>query len=426
MMSNGTWIDHFPDSFQWSNATLIAKGMAPYGAVALEEIDRIGEKLKARAGEPDAWWQEWSAMASRIEQTADKAAAEGRQATAGNYYIRAGNYYFTGERFIAPGEQKLAMYRKALRCFHAGFERRYPNIERVDVPYEGAALAAYFMKAPGVTGKAPTVVLFDGLDNCKEMSVLFCGLEFAKRGWHTLAIDGPGQGESLRLRKIHTRHDYEVAGTAAYNYVTSRPDVDPKKIRDTASATTRRASWRSSAMACAAFECTEHPRVVSTVKRVRSTRKARIVVPGSLGVWRETSTAHSRCRHDLTGVAGRRAHCWYTEKTIVSFRRFRQKLLMPPVRSARPQNIQDRGGGAEHCQVDNRQGVDYIADWFAANMNAANKNKRATSLHELTADADRRGNQRRRTTCEAVARAASNASRHASRRQAWHYLNRIR
>ena len=230
MMSNGTWIDHFPDSFQWSNATLIAKGMAPYGAVALEEIDRIGEKLKARAGEPDAWWQEWSAMASRIEQTADKAAAEGRQATAGNYYIRAGNYYFTGERFIAPGEQKFAMYRKALRCFHAGFERRYPNIERVDVPYEGAALAAYFMQAPGVTGKAPTVVLFDGLDNCKEMSVLFCGLEFAKRGWHTLAIDGPGQGESLRLRKIHTRHDYEVAGTAAYNYVTSRPDVDPKKI----------------------------------------------------------------------------------------------------------------------------------------------------------------------------------------------------
>ena len=47
--------------------------------------------------------------------------------TAANYYLRAGNYYFTGERFIAPGEQKLAIVRKALRCFHAGFERRHPQ-----------------------------------------------------------------------------------------------------------------------------------------------------------------------------------------------------------------------------------------------------------------------------------------------------------
>ncbi len=106
MSPNGTWIDHFPDNYSWSNATLVTKGMAPYGAVALEEIDRIGERLKARAGEPQAWWEEWSAMAARIERAADTAAAEGCQMTAGNYYIRAGTYYFTGERFIAPGEQK--------------------------------------------------------------------------------------------------------------------------------------------------------------------------------------------------------------------------------------------------------------------------------------------------------------------------------
>jgi alpha-beta hydrolase superfamily lysophospholipase len=52
------------------------------------------------------------------------------------------------------------------------------------------------------------------MDNCKEMSVLFAGLEFAARGWHTLAIDGPGQGESLRLRGMSARHDYEVPGAA--------------------------------------------------------------------------------------------------------------------------------------------------------------------------------------------------------------------
>jgi hypothetical protein len=34
-MSAG-WTDSFPGNFQWSNATLVCKGMAPYGAVALE------------------------------------------------------------------------------------------------------------------------------------------------------------------------------------------------------------------------------------------------------------------------------------------------------------------------------------------------------------------------------------------------------
>src|SRR4029079_6747978 len=108
--------------------------------------------------------------------------------------------------------------------------QRYPNIERVEVPFEGASLPALFMKAPSASARTPTIVVFDGMDNCKEMSVLFNGLEFAARGWNTLAIDGPGQGESLRLRGLYARHDYEVAGTAAYDYVSRRPDVDAKKV----------------------------------------------------------------------------------------------------------------------------------------------------------------------------------------------------
>ena len=103
-------------------------------------------------------------------------------------------------------------------------------MEFVEVPYEGTTLPALFLKAPGVPGRAPTVVVFDGMDNCKEMSVLFAGLEFAARGWHTLAIDGPGQGESLRLRELYARHDYEVPGTAAYDFVAARPDVDPRRV----------------------------------------------------------------------------------------------------------------------------------------------------------------------------------------------------
>src|SRR5207244_6885356 len=85
------------------------------------------------------------------------------------------------------------------------------------------------MKAQ-TAGPAPAVVIFNGMDNAKEMSVFFAGVEFARRGMHTLAIDGPGQGESLRLRGMHSRYDYEVPGAAAYDYLSGRKEVDPARV----------------------------------------------------------------------------------------------------------------------------------------------------------------------------------------------------
>ena len=229
MSYNGTWIMQFPGNFNWSNAALVTKGMAPYGAVALGEIDDVCERLLARQGEPDAWEEEWCRMGALLEKAGDAAEAKGHRMSAGNYYLRSGMYYFTGERFIYPGPRKREVGAKSIELQNKGLLRRYPNLERVEVPFEGGkSLPALFMKS-GVKN-APTVVVFDGMDNCKEMSVLFNGLEFAARGWNTLAIDGPGQGETLRLRELYARHDYEVAGTAAYDWVAARPEVDPSKV----------------------------------------------------------------------------------------------------------------------------------------------------------------------------------------------------
>src|SRR6478672_967654 len=230
MSYNGTWITPFPGNFVWSNAALVTKGMAPYGAVAMAEIDEVCERLRDRQQESDAWQEEWCRMGARLEKIGNRAEAAGHRMSAGNAFLRAGMYYFTGERFIYPGELKRDIGRKAIELQTKGLLQRYPNIERVEVPFEGASLPALFMKAPSASGRTPTVVVFDGMDNCKEMSVLFNGLEFAARGWNTLAIDGPGQGESLRLRELYARHDYEVAGSAAYEYVAKRPDVDLSKV----------------------------------------------------------------------------------------------------------------------------------------------------------------------------------------------------
>src|SRR2546428_11068315 len=167
-MTHGTpaeprsWAVLFPGNLRGTNARQTVRGRAPYAAVAMDEVERVGRRLKARAAEADldrVWREEWAAMADRVAAAADTAAAAGRHITAGHHYMRAGNYYYSAERFIPPGRDKIEMYRKALRCYHAAMERLHPEIERVEVPYENASLPAYFVKGRG-SGRRPTAVLF--------------------------------------------------------------------------------------------------------------------------------------------------------------------------------------------------------------------------------------------------------------------------
>jgi len=384
MPSEGNWPVTFPGNLRWSNATQIVKGMVAYGAAAMAEIDLIVQRLKARAGEADldrAWMEEWSKEADRVAKIGDEADAAGNAITAGNQYMRAGNYYYSAERFIPPGEAKLAIYRKALRCYQRAMARLHPDIERVEVPYEGQSLPAWFVKGRGL-GKRPTVVLFDGMDNAKEMSVIFAGLDFAKRGINTLAIDGPGQSEPLRLRNIPTRHDYEAAGIPAYDYVASRPDVDPRRV----------------AVMGYSFGGYHAPRICAF-----DTRYAACVCFGAMH-WniydfvvghaptdpRQTSGSTFQFRWVAGAPDNATALEWAKKFTLEGVA---DKVKCPililhgendrVVPLAEAKKLYERigsknktlkiftqaEGGAEHCQVDNRQlGVDFIGDWLMKTM----------------------------------------------------------
>jgi alpha-beta hydrolase superfamily lysophospholipase len=384
MFYSSNWIHSFPTQFQWSNATLVTKGMAPYGAVALGEIDWVVQRLHERLDEPQAWWEEWTKVAAQVEHAGDAAAAEGRSATAGNYYLRAGNYYYTGERMVPPGEQKLDTYRKALRCYQEGLKRRCPGIEFVDVPYERTSLPAYFLKSPVAKGRAPTVVLFDGLDNCKEMSVLFAGLELAFRGFHTLAIDGPGQGEALRLRNLPARYDYEVPGTAAYEYVASRPDVDPKRVAIMAYSAggyyaPRAAAFEPRYGACIAwgphydYHAVWEKRWAAMKKDHNSVATSHFQLPWVLGTPDMETAMEKLKKFTLAGVA-HRITCpmlilWGEEDKLTPREIAHQLHDAVGSKDKTLRIFTDQEGGAEHCQVDNRQvGTDFICDWLAQRM----------------------------------------------------------
>lgn len=365
----------------WSNATLVTKGMAPYGAVALGEIDEVCERLRRRQHEPHAWWEEWGALAVRLEQAALAAEAAGSRLSAAHLFLRAGMYYFTAERFITPGPEKREMGRKAIACQTKGILGRHPNVERVEVPYENTSLPALFMKAPGAEGRAPVMVAFDGLDNCKEMSVLFNGLEFAARGWHTLAIDGPGQGESLRLRDLRTRHDYEVAGTAAYDWVAARSEADPRRVAVMGYSfggyyAPRIVAFEKRYCACVAFGAM-HWNMEEWVDGIRravhsdakKSAQSHFQVPWAFGARDLDQAVEKAKRFSLAGIAGR------IECPLLVVHGENDRIVPPDsakklyaAAGSRHKTLKiftAAEGGAEHCQVDNRQlGVDYIADWL--------------------------------------------------------------
>lgn len=426
---------YFPENYMWSQGMMLAIEMARWGGSAISEVDRVGRRLKDRLGDNDAWGAEWEAEARRVEKMGDDAAAAKHYLTAGAHYLRAAVYYFCGERFVPLGAKKLDLYKSCLRCFRLGIKWRYPDIERVEVPYEGGApeqaagdpesrgcdrkgahqpavsnsgapvpargshpaggspaspsagtLPAWFMKARGVPGRAPAVCFFDGLDAAKELSILFGGVELANRGIHTLAIDGPGQGEALRLQNIPSRYDYEVPAAAAYDYVASRADVDPGRVAVMAFSmggyyAPRAAAFEKRFAACVAWGAhfDYHANWVKRRKQFESggTRVSapHYQLPWVLGVADMDAAMKKLEKYTLAGVA-ERIECptlvMHGERDTLSPVETAHQLYNAVGSKAKTLKIfTAEEGGAEHCQTDNRLlGANYVADWLAETLQA--------------------------------------------------------
>jgi dienelactone hydrolase len=377
------WFEYFPDNHMWSQGMMFGIEMAAWGAASIGEIDQIGQKLRGHEGDNERWWTEWTAMARRIEGFGDVEEAQGHRLTSGAYYLRAAIYYFCGERFIAPSERKWDTYRSCLRCFTKGIERRYPQIERLDVPYEDTTLPAWFLKAD-VDGPAPTVVMFDGLDNAKEMSVLFGGVEIARRGIHVLAIDGPGQGEALRLQGIPSRYDYEVPAGAAYDHLAGRADVDPERVAVMGFSMGGYYAPRAAAMdprfaACVAWGGHfDYHESWQRRRKIMESGGTKLSAPGFQLPWVLGMPDIDACmkkleNYRLDGIAQKMRcpfFCIHGEDDNIVQLDFAERLFAAVGSTDKTLKVlRAHDGGSEHCQEDNRQvGANIVADWLADHL----------------------------------------------------------
>jgi pimeloyl-ACP methyl ester carboxylesterase len=224
---------YFPEHYRWSADMLAIISTAPYGGAEISELDRAGRKLRDHLGDDQVWFGTWREGGDILRRRASTAEERGHPITAATNYLRACSHYQHADHFRHPKDDKaLAVFRKSIDCFHKYAELTdRPRIEKVEIPYEGKSLPAYFIHAENTTEKRPPcIVRFGGFDTQKELQYLRGIPDLVRRGFSCLLVDGPGMGEVIRFRGILLRHDYEVVGTACVDYLETRPDVDKNRI----------------------------------------------------------------------------------------------------------------------------------------------------------------------------------------------------
>jgi dienelactone hydrolase len=176
----------------------------------------------------DDWCREWGNTALRYEQLAESAEDAGHPQTAAGAWRRAALAWHWGKFvFVDHPDEQRAAHDRAVACYRNGAAALTPPAELVHIPYAGASLPAYLRVPAPETAPAPAVIMVPGLDSTKE-ELQATAEYFLARGLATIAIDGPGQGESEYELPIEPA--YEKVATAAVDYLRSRAEIDPSTI----------------------------------------------------------------------------------------------------------------------------------------------------------------------------------------------------
>jgi pimeloyl-ACP methyl ester carboxylesterase len=169
--------------------------------------------------------------AARKESVARALDEAGHSETALEAYVKAAESYRKGQHVIFEDDhpQKHKLYAGLVRCYDRVMALADYPIERIDVPFEGQQIQIILHLLPD-RRQAPCILYIPGMDQTKEFYPYVYQNDMLRRGMHSCAMDGPGQGIS-NIRKIRvTADNYERAVKAVIDVLIERPEIDKEKI----------------------------------------------------------------------------------------------------------------------------------------------------------------------------------------------------
>lgn len=173
------------------------------------------------------WLPEWERTAQGYEDLARNAEARGFAVTAAEAWRRAALCWHWGKFvFMEDPERARIAQQRLAEDYQKGVWALEPPATRVEIPY-GAVRMAALLRLPSGVARPPVVIMLPGLDSTKE-EIQTTADYFLRRGLATLAVDGPGQGETEALLSIEPA--YEHASQAMMDWIASRDDIDRDRV----------------------------------------------------------------------------------------------------------------------------------------------------------------------------------------------------
>lgn len=235
---------------------LRALGYAPYGGADIGEM--VSTAARIPDGDEAAWYEQWRGLAERVSAAADASDSAGRAVSAREAYLRASNYYRLAQFYLRDDPDHDPRVkdtgRRAVAAFARAAELLPQPLTRVNVPYGDTTLPGWWVPAdPGTpdprTGRKalagaglqggvpqdehvqrPVLLFHGGYDSTGEELYFAGGAGAARRGYHVLLLEGPGQGSALSDQHLRFRPDWEVVISSAVDWLLARGDVDPDAV----------------------------------------------------------------------------------------------------------------------------------------------------------------------------------------------------
>jgi len=223
------WV-HWPGREDWSAEFMRLLASAQDGGATVAECYLAARRI--RLDDDASWYREWKRLADVNMERGDAAIAGGNRATARSNWLRAVNYYLAAVFALEATDRRRRTSIAVMRqCARRLLENSGGKAELVAIPWlSGYPLEAYLLMPPDAEGPVPAVICLGEPGHHKEEFLFKLAHHASARGLALLALDVLGETSDDRLLELAGPANLEAMIGRAFEYLSTRPDVDVRRI----------------------------------------------------------------------------------------------------------------------------------------------------------------------------------------------------
>lgn len=172
-----------------------------------------------------SWHEQWKLLAENKYSSAELAEEKGHIHTAYERYLQAAHYYQTCARFlIGDNEQEKQLfltYQKFTKSSKKAFKISQTPVEEGTYIYEDCTICYTLFFADTIC--RPLLVYFGDYNQWHQEAAIHFTKKAHEGGFHVLAVDLPGQGDTIIKAQKTIRPDSSIIFSELYDKLSSHP-----------------------------------------------------------------------------------------------------------------------------------------------------------------------------------------------------------